>query len=294
LRGYLSGEDRFAPSTLFDASGSYTQGRDAPLEASCDATDGVWAGSYVDLFDGRQAAANNCPASASVLGFRAVESVGQGARASTHASTQFPRSHEEGAGMSSRETILKALRAASPPEFPRPAPPKGIVYEDPVAKFAEVLMSVGGVCVRVGCMEEADLRLREFQVYRESRAIASLVSGIGESTFDCERAEIPHDLKDLDLAILPGEFGVAENAAVWIPGKALGRHRVVFVIAQHLALVVSAAKIVNNMQEAYTRMNFERSGYGVFISGPSKTADIEQALVIGAHGARSCTVFVVG
>jgi L-lactate dehydrogenase complex protein LldG len=196
--------------------------------------------------------------------------------------------------MSSREMILNSLRAASPPELPRPAAPKGIVYDDPVAKFAEVLQSVGGACVRVGSVAEADERLRQLQVYREARAIASLVSGVGESTFEWERAESPHDLKDLDLAILPGELGVAENAAVWIPGKALGRHRVVFVIAQHLALVLSAAEIVNNMQEAYARVSFERPGYGLFISGPSKTADIEQALVIGAHGARSCTVFVVG
>jgi L-lactate dehydrogenase complex protein LldG len=195
--------------------------------------------------------------------------------------------------MSGRETILNALRAASAPEVLRPAAPKGIVFDDPVAKFAEVLASVGGVCVRVGSFAEADKRLRELQVYRESCAIASLVHGVGESTFECERAGSPHDLGNLDFAILPGEFGVAENAAIWIPGKALGRHRVVFVIAQHLALVVSAAEIVNNMQEAYERVSFERPGYGLFISGPSKTADIEQALVIGAQGARSCTVFVV-
>jgi L-lactate dehydrogenase complex protein LldG len=95
----------------------------------------------------------------------------------------------------------------------------------------------------------------------------------------------------LDLVVLPGEFGVAENASVWVPGSGLGRHRVAFVIAQHLVLVVSGREIVNNMQEAYARVKLEN--YGLFISGPSKTADIEQALVIGAHGARSCTVFVV-
>jgi L-lactate dehydrogenase complex protein LldG len=194
--------------------------------------------------------------------------------------------------MSSRTAILNALRAASVPAEPKPACPQGIVFEDPVAKFAEVLASVGGVCVRVATADEAHMRLGEMDAYRDAMKIASFVPGVGESTFDCSQAKRPHDLKDLDLVVLPGEFGVAENAAVWIPGSALGRHRAAFVIAQHLVLVVSAREIVSNMQEAYARA--KQRSFGVFISGPSKTADIEQALVIGAHGARSCTVFVIG
>jgi len=194
--------------------------------------------------------------------------------------------------MSSRDTILRALRAASVPAEPKPAYPKGIVFQDRVAKFARVLQETGGVCVRVANIQEADAHLCELEAYRRSRQIASFVPGVGKSSFDCSQYKSPHELKDLDMAILPGEFGVAENASVWVPGRALGRHRVVFVISQHLVLVVGGHRIVNNMQEAYERVNFE--SYGLFISGPSKTADIEQALVIGAQGPRSCTVFLIG
>ena len=93
--------------------------------------------------------------------------------------------------------------------------------------------------------------------------------------------------------LLPGAFAVAENGAVWLPTAGL-KHRGVFVVTEHLALAVPAGEIVNDLHEAYRRISFPGAGFGTFISGPSKTADIEQALVIGAHGARTCTVFLVG
>jgi L-lactate dehydrogenase complex protein LldG len=56
-------------------------------------------------------------------------------------------------------------------------------------------------------------------------------------------------------------------------------------------LVLDKNTIVANMQQAYAKL--ENAGsYGVFIAGPSKTADIEQSLVIGAHGARSMMVLI--
>jgi len=72
------------------------------------------------------------------------------------------------------------------------------------------------------------------------------------------------------------------------------RPRGAFVVAEHLALVVAARDVVHDMHEAYRRISFPGAGFGTFIAGPSKTADIEQALVIGAHGARSCTLYLVG
>jgi L-lactate dehydrogenase complex protein LldG len=102
-----------------------------------------------------------------------------------------------------------------------------------------------------------------------------------------------HELEGVDLAVLAGTIGVLENGAIWVPTEGL-RHRAVFVVAQHLALVLPASALVADMHEAYERLRFEGRSFGTFIAGPSKTADIEQALVIGAHGARSCTVFLTG
>ncbi|MDB5022907.1 MAG: lactate utilization protein [Mucilaginibacter sp.] len=63
--------------------------------------------------------------------------------------------------------------------------------------------------------------------------------------------------------------------------------------SQHLAVIIEADAIAASMHEAYKRINQANYGFGSFIAGPSKTADIEQSLVIGAHGPKSMTVFIL-
>jgi L-lactate dehydrogenase complex protein LldG len=192
----------------------------------------------------------------------------------------------------SKRAILDAIRRHAPPVAPLPSL-KGpwIRYDDPRRQFAATLELVGGRCVVVRDVEEINRELAALPAYQEAKQVCSCVSGVGPGNVDLSSVDNPHQLESLDFAILPGEFAVAENAAVWVTDEAVP-HRVVYFIAQHLALVVPASEIVDNMHAAYQRLTFPKSGFGVFISGPSKTADIEQSLVIGAHGARSLTVFL--
>jgi L-lactate dehydrogenase complex protein LldG len=194
--------------------------------------------------------------------------------------------------VNAREAILGALRAIRTEPVAAPAHPAPVKQGDPIARFMESVKGVGGHPYRVPDAAALAVAVAALPVWSSDRR-ASLIDGI-PGTVDLEAVDDPHDLRDLDVACIPGEIGVAENAAVWVKGESLGPHRAVFVIPEHLVLVVRAADVVNDMQEAYARITLPRPGYGLFISGPSKTADIEQSLVIGAHGARSCAVFVVG
>jgi L-lactate dehydrogenase complex protein LldG len=123
--------------------------------------------------------------------------------------------------------------------------------------------------------------------------VVSLVPGVGRTDLDPAALERPHELANVIVAVVPGAFAVAENGAVWLDGRDLGRHRVLFVIAEHLVVVVPAAELVQTMHDAYARLA-RAPGFGSFVCGPSKTADIEGVLVTGAHGPRSCTVVLVG
>ena len=101
------------------------------------------------------------------------------------------------------------------------------------------------------------------------------------------------DLASVEIAYICGTLGVAENGSIWLEESQM-KNRLLPFICQHLVIVLDAKEIVANMHEAYKKIFLEKGGYGVFLAGPSKTADIEQSLVIGAHGARSLKVYIVG
>jgi L-lactate dehydrogenase complex protein LldG len=103
----------------------------------------------------------------------------------------------------------------------------------------------------------------------------------------------PDFYEGTEVAIIEGLIGVAENGALWVTENELGNVRVLPFIAQHLVMVISEKNIVGTMHEAYKILGLPTTaGFGVFIAGPSKTADIEQSLVIGAQGARSLLVIL--
>jgi len=196
--------------------------------------------------------------------------------------------------MSSRDEILTAVRRHLPQSSPLPdLSGPWITYPDPFAQFASVLEMIGGRCVRVSSEAEIANQLAAMPQYSSAKQTLSLVPAAFSGTVSMDQIHDPHELADIDFAILPGEIAVAENAAVWV-NEVDVRHRVIYFLCQHLALVVPASNLVHNLHEAYERLSVTASPFGGFIAGPSKTADIEQSLVIGAHGPRSMTVFLVG
>lgn len=198
----------------------------------------------------------------------------------------------EDALMTSKQEILSKIRQHTIPPAELPDLKRNwISYPDRPRQFADLVQAVGGRCVVVPDVGTAHADLAATDPYKKSKKIFSAVPGIGLGNVDLNKIDDPHDLEDLDFAILHGEFAVAENGAIWVTDRNL-KHRVVYFITQHLVLVVAQDQILDNMYQAYERLSFDQAGFGAFISGPSKTADIEQSLVIGAHGARSLTVYV--
>jgi L-lactate dehydrogenase complex protein LldG len=194
----------------------------------------------------------------------------------------------------SRNEILQSLRAHDVEDVGLPDEDHPWTqYDDPVEPFIDAVKAVGGTALRVRDIEEMNATLQNLPAFAEAKKIASCVEGVQGVNVDLTSLADPHEAEDIDFFIARGEFGVAENGAVWLTDQSTP-HRILYFITQHLALVVPKDQILNNLHEAYTRLTFPQPGFGLFLSGPSKTADIEQSLVIGAHGARSLTVFCIG
>ncbi len=187
--------------------------------------------------------------------------------------------------MSSREKILSAVRTNKPTEVELPNMPLFGEGDNFVEQFKNILSFIGGHSV------ESNLNEIENYVKTNFPTAQKIASSFFEGTANLDTTTDKYIIEKVDVAVLEGEFAVAENAAIWMPESNMLNRALPF-LAQHLVLVIDKKSIVPNMHHAYRQIS-SVGKYGVFIAGPSKTADIEQSLVIGAHGARSMTVVLI-
>ena len=190
--------------------------------------------------------------------------------------------------MNARDAILQRLRAARiPPVALPPLEGDWIRYPDPVEQFRVAVARAAGRVVSASSAAQVPVVIAELEVVRAATVCCSLLSSVPGAELPPE----PSGYRHVEVLVLGAELGVAENGAVWLDGARLPARAGVF-LAEHLVITLAEREIVDNMHVAYERLGARlgEAGYGCFMSGPSKTADIEQALVIGAQGPRSLTL----
>ena len=195
--------------------------------------------------------------------------------------------------MSNKEDILKRYRANVREKYDMPdlSDIKAITYPEPLVQFVKMTEMVGGHVIEVDAGRDVNVLIRE--LFPDAKEIASNLPEITIATRNPDTVGRARDLNGTDVGIIRGAFGVAENACIWIPQTM--KEKAVMFISENLVILLPKSQIVNNMHEAYRRIRFDETydGYGTFISGPSKTADIAQVLVMGAQAARSATILLL-
>lgn len=157
--------------------------------------------------------------------------------------------------------------------------------------FVKTSETVGAQVVVTSTEEPTDLAALVRILYPEAKEIASNLPEMQEiATRNPDTVDDASDLNGTDVAVVRGQLGVAENGCIWVPQTM--KERAVCFISEYLVILLSREAIVSNMHQAYQNIRMTDYGYGCFISGPSKTADIAQALVMGAQAARGVTVVI--
>ena len=191
-----------------------------------------------------------------------------------------------------RESILKSIKKNKPELVILPEIDLNLFAENlnVLETFKNNVQLVGGKLKELTEIEDIDAVIKE--LYPEAQRIVSEIPESSIRTVSITKETAPHSLENIDLAIIKGEFGVAENGAIWISENQFPI-RVLPFITNDLILVLKKEDVCLHMHEAYKRIAERNRTFGLFISGPSKTADIEQCLVIGAQGAMSLTVILI-
>jgi len=194
--------------------------------------------------------------------------------------------------VTARESILRLVRAALPNAVPAPevaatvrefSRPAG----DAPTRFA-VAAGAAGARVVEGVLSDLSRLVPEL-----APNATRILSVVRELPGTVAAATEPHAFADLDLLVCRAVLGVAENGAVWIPESRVGTRSALF-LATTVIVVLDREAIVSDLHAAYEQLDLRAESFGILVAGPSKTADIEQALVIGAHGPKQLTIILVG
>ncbi len=195
--------------------------------------------------------------------------------------------------MSSRDHILSKIKTSKPNYQDLLEIDLNVFNEDLdlLEEFKKKVIGVGGKVYSANSTVEILEKVKILFPDTKSN-YSALSNSKAFNTINIEDINNPQELDNLDLLVLQGEFGVAENGAIWITDDKFPI-RVLPFITKHLILIIDKTEIMPYMHQAYDRLKGKDYNFGLFLSGPSKTADIEQALVIGAQGALSLSVFLL-
>jgi len=186
------------------------------------------------------------------------------------------------------------------------APAASPVVVSPVSSFRERLESVGGHCVTVRDEDEAARALArivsELQAKDGAKRIAlsdaPLVTVLTRGITVPEITVCPaaSDLFSYDVGISTAQAGIAETGTLILEVEK-ERHRLVSLLPPVHIAIVKSGDIHLTIGEALTALRGDDenslSRAITFITGPSRTADIELTLTVGVHGPKELYVIVI-
>ena len=227
--------------------------------------------------------------------------------------------------MTERENILGRVREALKIKTLRPAMPDGDdpLPEPPVAGAHHWLPPVGhdfkdwverfsknavDLKFEFHLMSSSDemrqmlLRLRDAEGWKRAACHSGMLPdaicpALGIQMFKTDKAYDVRELEQCDVGISECDALIAQTGSVLLTSRSAGG-RALSILPPHHVVLARRDQLVADLPAAFDLLKAE---YGSdypsmisFITGPSRTGDIERILVLGAHGPKKLTIFCLG
>lgn len=165
--------------------------------------------------------------------------------------------------------------------------------------FRENLTAIGGSCIVVNEREQAADIIREILRSKDAKQIAvSDAVLIKELTHELNDVSIldnatKDELFNCDAGITGVQWGMAETGTLVLESNSKERNRLASLVPPVHIAVLEARNIRQRMSEVLAEISTEESRAVTFITGPSRTSDIELTLAIGVHGPAELHVIII-
>jgi L-lactate dehydrogenase complex protein LldG len=197
--------------------------------------------------------------------------------------------------MSAREDVLRSIRSRKTASAARPPAYARAMQDDLVERFAACASAANATVHILNSMEDAPVFISDLLRERNLAAAVHLPPGSELETLDWkDRASVSHAPPGPDdTAVSFAPFGIAETGTLAFPsgtGRPASWHfRAGFEIA-----MVRSHGIVADLEAVMRELR--KGGWPAtlnLVTGPSRTADIEQTLELGAHGPKALAILLI-
>jgi len=205
-----------------------------------------------------------------------------------------------------RERILERIRSAMPEDNNRqqtvekrikqaPDLIRPLIDENHLTQFREKLELGGGELTLVSDYQQAASEIATFINAENLPAKLRLAPALKHMTWD-SKLEISYGKSDGDdlVSVTPAFCAIAETGSVVLLSSLESPTSLNFLPDVHF-VIVEAPQLVPHIEDVWTKLRQQDDVPRAIniITGPSKTADVEQTLQIGAHGPRQLKVIFI-
>ena len=127
--------------------------------------------------------------------------------------------------------------------------------------------------------------------------IKGFLDNLSVAKLEVSRSTVKTDLEKVSAGITGCDALIAQTGSVLLTARS-GGGRALSVLPVHHVVVATSSQLVPDLPAAFELLERKYApnfpSFTTFITGPSRTGDIERVLVLGAHGPRKLTVILVG